>query len=441
MRVPISATIVSGADSRALAAQALQAIVGGESLRVAFATFSTKLSDARDRALLSALLHAGARWWLRFDRALDGLLQEPLRARQPQVHALLVLGLVQLEVLRLPEYAAVAATVDATRSLGKPKFASLVNAVLRRWLREREIRNARLDSDAFTRSAHPRWLLEALHADWPAHDAAILAGNNAEAPLTLRVNRRRSERSIYLQRLLASGVAASGSDTLPDALILDESTDITMLPGYVQGDFSVQDCAAQLAVELLEAAPGMRVLDACAAPGGKSAHILERADVDLLALDSDARRLARVRSNLQRLGLSATLLQADATDTQTWWDGHLFDRILLDVPCSATGVIRRQPDIKLHRRATDIAALAANQARLLDALWPLLKRGGRLVYATCSVLAAENGAQIAAFLARHDDATACPILPAWHAAGAGRQNLPGEGGMDGFFYAVVEKRT
>jgi len=432
---------VSGADSRALAAQALQAIVAGESLRAAFATFSTKLSDSRDRALLSALLHAGARWWLRFDSALGALLQQPLRARESQVHALLVLGLVQLEILRLPEYAAVAATVEAARALGKPKFANLVNAVLRRWLRERATRNARLDSDVVARSAHPRWMLDAFDADWPGHGAAIVAANNAEAPLTLRVNRRRIGRLAYGERLLARGVAASTPDALQDALILDESTDITALPGFAAGDFSVQDGAAQLAAELLDAGSGMRVLDACAAPGGKSAHILERAEVELLALDSDARRLARVRSNLQRLGLSATLRQADATDPPTWWDGSPFDRILLDVPCSATGVIRRQPDIKLHRRATDIAALAANQARLLDALWPLLKPGGRLVYATCSVLAAENGAQIAAFLARHDAAAARPVLPAWHAAGAGRQNLPGEGGMDGFFYAVVEKRT
>lgn len=429
------------ADPRAVAAQGLHAIVAGESLRGVFARLSAKLSDARDRALLSALLHAGARWWLRFDIALDALLQQPLRTREPQVHALLVLGLVQLEILGLPSYAAVAATVDAARALGKPKLANLVNAVLRRWLRERDTRSAALDRDALARSAHPRWLLDAFGADWPACRDAILDANNAEAPLTLRVNRRRAERTAYLQRLLDDGIAASASDTLPDALTLDESTDVSALPGYADGAFSVQDGAAQLAAELLGARDGMRVLDACAAPGGKSAHILERADVDLLALDSDARRLARVRTNLDRLGLSATLCQGDASVVQNWWDGRLFERILLDVPCSATGVIRRQPDIKLHRRASDIAALAAGQTRLLDALWPLLNSGGRLVYATCSLLAAENGAQIAAFLARHADAHPCPVLPAWHAAGAGRQNLPGESGMDGFFYAVVEKRA
>ena len=428
-------------DARALAAQALHAIVAGESLRAAFAAFSTKLSDSRDRALLSALLHAGARWWLRFDAALDTLLAQPVRVREPHVHALLVLGLVQLEILRLPPYAAVAATVDATRALGRPKFAGLVNAVLRRWLRETDARNAQLDSDPLTRSAHPHWMLDAFARDWPAQRETILAGNNAEAPLTLRVNRRNSKRADYVQQLLGSDVVASAPPGLPDALLLAESTDVTALPGYAQGAFSVQDGAAQLTADLLDAGDGTRVLDACAAPGGKSAHILERANVELLALDSDARRLARVGANLQRLGLSATLRQGDAAQPRDWWDGRPYDRILLDAPCSATGVIRRQPDIKLHRRASDVGVLVATQARLLDALWPLLKSGGRLVYATCSLLAAENSRQIEAFLARHVDASPSDFLPAWHAAGVGRQNLPGENGMDGFFYAIVEKRS
>jgi len=415
--------------------------VRGASLRATFAAFSTKLHDARDRALLSALLHAGARWWLRFDAALDTLLEQPLRAREPRVHALLVLGLVQIEVLRLADYAAVAATVEAARALGRPKFANLVNAVLRRWLREREPRVAALEREPTTRTAHPSWLIEAIATDWPTQCANILAANNIEAPLTLRVNRRRITRNAYAQRLLDAGVASSAHDTLPDAIVLDGGADVTTLPGYAEGWFSVQDGAAQAAAELLDAASGMRVLDACAAPGGKSAHILERSDVDLLALDRDAKRLVPLRANLERLGLRADVRVGDAAAPQAWWDGHPYDRILLDAPCSATGVIRRQPDIKLHRRAGDIGALVTTQAALLDALWPLLKAGGRLVYATCSVLAAENGAQISAFLRRHADAQATPVLPSWHRAGSGAQNLPGERGMDGFFYAVVEKRN
>ncbi|MGH8090589.1 MAG: 16S rRNA (cytosine(967)-C(5))-methyltransferase RsmB [Rudaea sp.] len=428
-------------DPRALAAQALAGVVAGQSLRAAFTALSTKLHDARDRALLSSLLHEGARWWLRFDAALGALLERPLRERESDIHALLVLGLVQLEIMGLSDYAAVAATVEATRALRKPAFAGLVNAVLRRWLRERETRRVELDRDAVTRTAHPHWLIEKFDADWPDQAEAILAANNAPAPLWLRVNRRRGARADFAAQLAEQGVVCHAPEDAPDALILDASRDVTSLPGYSQGRFSVQDGAAQQAVRLLDLHDGQRVLDACAAPGGKSAHILETADVELTALDSDARRLPRLRENLTRLGLSAEVRVGDAADPRGWWDGRPFDRILVDAPCSATGIIRRQPDVKLHRRAADIPALAAMQSRLLQALWPLLRSGGRLVYATCSVLADENARRIEAFVSARADAQ--PMVPplSWHAAGAGVQNLPGESGMDGFFYAVLEKRN
>ncbi len=431
----------AGAEVRAVAAQALQRIAAGQSLRAEFAAFSTRLPDARDRALLSALLHAGARWWLRYAVAVDRLLERPLPAREAPLRALLVLGLVQLEALQLPGYAAVAATVDAARALGKPKFAGLVNALLRRWLRERDSMNALLDADVATRTAHPRWLLDALAADWPDASTAIADANNAQAPLWLRVNRRRGSRDAFLQVLAAAGVDAQASTLLPDGLLLERSLDVTTLPGFADGLFSVQDGAAQYAAGLLDLQDGQRVLDACAAPGGKSAHILEQADVRLLALDSDERRLPRIAANLARLGLRADLHSGDAARPKSWWDGTPFDRILIDAPCSATGIIRRQPDVKLHRRASDIAPLAGTQTRLLDALWPLLAPGGRLVYATCSVLDAENGGRIERFRARHADARLEPAaLHGWHAArGGGAQNLPGESGMDGFYYAVLEK--
>jgi len=431
----VSATV----DPRALAAQALADVVAGQSLRAAFAAFSTKLHDPRDRALLSSLLHEGARWWLRYDAALGGMLEQPLRQRDATIRALLVLGLVQLDILGLPEYAAVAATVDAARALRRPQLAGLVNAVLRRWLRERDERNAALDRDATTRSAHPQWLIDALAADWPREIDAILAANNTAAPLWLRVNRRNTTRAELAARLRDAGVESTMPAHLPDALELAESRDVTVLPGYVDGGFSVQDGAAQFAAALLDLHNGQRVLDACAAPGGKSAHILETANVDLLALDRDAARLPRLRENLSRLALNAQVRVGDAGDPAPWWDGRQFDRILLDAPCSATGIIRRQPDIKLHRRPADIAALVATQSRLLDALWPLLKPGGRLVYATCSVLAAENARQIAALLQRQPQARSLSATLAWLGAGAGEQNLPGKGGMDGFFYAIVEK--
>jgi 16S rRNA (cytosine967-C5)-methyltransferase len=431
---------VSQTNPRALAAQALSRIVDdGVSLRVAFAAFSTKLNDARDRALLSALLHAGARWWHRFDAALEGLLEHSLHERESQVHALLLLGLVQLEILGLPEYAAVAATVEATRALGKAKFANLANAILRRWLRERDARNAALDADIATRSAHPQWLIQAITTDWPGHAEAILTANNAQAPLWLRVNGRRAACAELAARFAVEGIATETVAALPHALVLAQSLDVTRLPGYDEGWFSVQDGAAQRAAELLDARDGMRVLDACAAPGGKAAHILENADVNLLALDRDPQRLPRMQDNLARLGLRAEARVGDAGDPSSWWDGRPFQRILLDAPCSATGIIRRQPDVKLHRRATDIGALAQQQARLLDALWPMLAPGGRLVYATCSLLVAENAAAIGGFLARHAGAKVQAPAIGWHPAGAGVQNLPGEGGMDGFFYAIVDK--
>ena len=429
----------AAADPRAFAAQALADVVAGQSLRAAFAAFSTKLHDVRDRALLSSLLHEGARWWLRYDTALDGLLEQPLRERDAAIHALLVLGLVQLEVLGLPEYAAVAATVDAARALRKPQLAGLVNAVLRRWLRERAVRNAALDRVAPTRSAHPQWLIDALAADWPREIDAILAANNTAAPLWLRVNRRRTTRTELAARLRDAGIESTLPAPLPEALVLAQSRDVTALPGYADGAFSVQDGAAQFAAALLDLHAGQRVLDACAAPGGKSAHILETAAVDLLALDRDAARLPRLRENLSRLGLKAEVRSGDGGNPAKWWNGDPFDRILFDAPCSATGIIRRQPDIKLHRRAVDIDALAATQSRLLDALWPLLKPGGRLVYATCSMLAAENARQIEAFLQRQPQGRLLPPQLGWHDTGAGEQNLPGMGGMDGFFYAIVEK--
>jgi 16S rRNA (cytosine967-C5)-methyltransferase len=255
------------------------------------------------------------------------------------------------------------------------------------------------------------------------------------------VNRRRISRDDLAAKFADVGTSTESPQASVDALVLAHSMDVTRLPGYAEGLFSVQDGAAQLASGLLDLRDGMHVLDACAAPGGKAAHILECVDVDLLALDRDPQRLPRLHENFARLGLRADVRAGDAGNPGAWWNGRQFDRILLDAPCSATGVIRRQPDIKLHRRVTDISTLAAEQARLLESLWPVLVPGGRLVYATCSLLAEENGGQIARFLSQHADAEPQPVPIGWHAAGEGAQNLPGEGGMDGFFYAIVEKRN
>ena len=429
-------------DTRAEAARALADIaLRGASLREAMERHAPKLPDPRDRALLMALVSDGARWWPRFDAALDRLLDRPLRRKEPAVHALLVLGLVQLEVLELADYAAVAATVEAVRALKRPQLAGLVNAVLRRWQRERATHLAALDARPETRHAHPRWLAEAIARDWPAQAEAVMTADNREPPLMLRANRRRTGRDALIERLRADGQTAEAHAWLADAIVLPHSTDVTRLPGFAEGLFAVQDGAAQIAADLADARDGQRALDACAAPGGKACHLLERADVALTALEFDAKRAKRIRENLARLHLQADVVVGDAGDPSRWWDGKPYQRILLDAPCSATGVLRRRPDVRLHRRADDIPVLVGQQRRILEALWPLLAPGGRLVYITCSLLRAENEAVVAPFLATHADAQAVPFtLPAGQAAAIGWQVLPGDGDLDGMYYAVLEKR-
>jgi len=428
-------------DTRALAAQALAEVaLRGASQRDATERYAPRLPDPRDRALFTALVSDGARWWLRFDAALDRLLEKPLRQKEPAVHALLVLGLVQLEILQLPDYAAVAATVQAARELQRPRMAGLVNAILRRWQRERTELLAALDAKPQTRHAHPAWLAKAIARDWPQQADAVMAADNVEPPLMLRANRRRSTREALLESLRAAGYTADPHPWLADGIVLPHSADVTRMPGFAEGHFAVQDGAAQAAADLAEVREGQRVLDACAAPGGKACHLLERATLELIALESDAGRARRISQNLDRLGLAAELVIGDAGQPDTWWDGRPFDRILIDAPCSATGVLRRRPDVRLHRRDSDIAALAAQQSRILQALWPLLAPGGRLVYVTCSLLKAENEAVVSALLASQPEARASAFaLPTGQAATVGWQILPGDGDLDGMYYAVLER--
>ena len=430
-------------DTRALAARSLAEIaMRGASLREVMERNAPKLRDPRDRALLMALLSEGARWWLRFDAAIDHLLEKSLRHKDPAIHALLVLGLVQLEILQLQDYAAVAATVEATRTLKRPQLAGLVNAVLRRWQRERENLIARLDAKPQTRHAHPEWLAKALASDWPAQADAVMAADNREPPLMLRVNRQHIERAALLAQFQAAGYEASLHPWLPDALVLPHSADITRMPGFENGAFAVQDGAAQVAADLADLKHGMRVLDACAAPGGKACHLLERARIDLTALEVDAKRGERIRQNLMRLRLDAKIVIGDAGAPAGWWKRQPFDRILIDAPCSATGVLRRRPDVRLHRRESDIAAMHEQQRRILSALWPLLAPGGRLIYITCSVLRAENEVIVGDLLAQQGDARVVPFtLPVGHAAKVGWQILPGDGDLDGMYYAVLEKQA
>jgi len=428
--------------ARAAALQALAQVLGeGRSSSRVLDAFTASL-EPRERALARELCLGVLRFAPRLERLLERLLTRPLRRRDADVRALLLLGLYQLLYTRIPDHAAVSETV-ALAEPGKPWAGGLVNAVLRRFQREREGLLAELARDPEGRWAHPAWLVAELEAAWPHDWTHILEANNARAPMTLRVNARRSTREAYLQRLERLGLGAHAAPHTEHGVVLHEPREAGALPGFAEGLVSVQDGAGQLAAALLDAPPGSHVLDACAAPGGKAAHLLERAPgpARVVCLDRDAERLGRLRQSLRRLGLDADAIATDATRPGDWWDGGAFDRILLDVPCTATGVIRRHPDIRLHRRPADVESLAAQQQRLLDAVWPLLARSGRLLYATCSVLPRENERQVEGFLGRHEDARVRRISAAWgRPLRCGRQILPGEDGMDGFYYALLEKR-
>ena len=427
-------------DARAQAARVLHAVIGArEPLDLALPVADARLPDPRDRALLRAIVRAALRHRFRYAAALTTLLNKPLPREQGLVHELLMVGLAQLDQGITPPYAAVDATVAAARVLKRPQFAGLVNAVLRR--APAALTEVAARDDAQIRFEHPRWLLERLQHDWPEHWPEIVAANNAMAPTWLRVHTPRARREQLQGWLAAHDFATTTYPPLTDALLLAESAPILSLPGYAEGAFAVQDGAAQYAVDVLDARPGQRVLDACAAPGGKTAHIAARTQgIELLALEVNPARIPRLNANLARMGVVCDVRCADAAAPETWWDGRHFDRILIDAPCSGTGVMRRHPDIRWLRRPQDVIAAIELQSRLLDALWPLLAPGGRLVYATCSVLSDENAHQLAAFLWRTPNACARDAVP--HAfgieSGAGRQNLPGREGMDGFFYAVLE---
>jgi 16S rRNA (cytosine967-C5)-methyltransferase len=349
-------------------------------------------------------------------------------------------GLHQLRSMRMPAHAAVAETVNAVGLLEAHWARGMVNAVLRRYQRERRALEDALPTDPVVRYSHPEWLVDALRADWPRVWKKVLLEDNEHAPMTLRVNRRHGSATEYAQRLPGAGLAGHRVPAAPDAVVLEEAAPVDQLPGFAEGHVSVQDASAQLAVELLDARDGQRVLDACAAPGGKAAHLLERCAADVVALDLDAQRLERVKETLARLKLAATVQAGDARVPSGWWDQRPFDRILLDAPCSGTGVIRRHPDIKFLRRRADIAKAAQLQLEMLHALFPLLAPGGVLVYSVCSTLAAEGRERVERFLERAPDARALPIAADWGEAHGPGRRLPPGGDFDGFFYARLARK-
>jgi 16S rRNA (cytosine967-C5)-methyltransferase len=450
-----AAQAVSPAEIRARAARIVSQVADqGRSLD---ALLPAAGGSAQERGLTRTLVYGTVRWHIRLIAVLAKLSSRPPADLDPELRALLLVGLFQLLHSDIAAHAAVAETVEATRALKQPKAAGFVNAILRRCQREtavitEAIESGELDRDGAVCTAHPHWFVQMLASDRPQTYRQILDANNAHPPMWLRVNRQHATAHEYVQRLSEAGQIAHLGSCSPEAVRLEVPTDVRNLPGFSQGHVSVQDAAAQLAAHLLAPQPGERVLDACAAPGGKTCHLLELEPQirELVALDISSQRLRKVEENLLRLNLQATLITGDASEPDTWWDGRAFNRILLDVPCSATGVMRRHPDIKLLRRAADIDDLAQRQAALLSAMWPLLAPGGRLLYASCSALRQENAAVVAAFLKAHADAQDCTAaelaarLPGADQlapyAGPGYAIPAGEAQMDGFYYACLDKR-
>jgi 16S rRNA (cytosine967-C5)-methyltransferase len=435
----------SAAEIRAAAARVVsQTIDRGRSL-------DEQLADSGEsgaaRGLKRSLCYGTLRWHFRLAAVLRALCDQPPERLVPELRALLEVGLFQLLSGEVAEHAAIAESVEAARALGFAKASGFVNAVLRRFQRERKAVLEAVDTDLAVRTAHPRWFVDALRREYPDACEAILAANNAHPPMWLRVNRMRTDVAACETDLRAQGWDVHRHPFASDALRIEPPVDVRSLPGFGEGRVSVQDAAAQLAVELLNPRPGERILDACAAPGGKTCHLLERVGgvADVTALDISPERLERVRDNLRRLGLAARVLAGDVGDPR-WWDGRPFDRVLLDVPCSATGVIRRHPDIKVLRRARDIPALARRQANLLQAAWGLVKPGGTLLYTTCSALRAEGEDVVAGFLSRTDDASdgASERSRGWPPAPAGTRPgyrvHAGAADMDGFYYACLTRR-
>ncbi|MDG3086732.1 16S rRNA (cytosine(967)-C(5))-methyltransferase RsmB [Vibrio hannami] len=421
---------------RAAAAKVLfQVVDQGQSLSSALPAAQQTIKP-RDHALLQEMCYGALRYLPRLESIAGKLMDKPLKGKKRVLHHLILVGIYQLSYMRIPAHAALSETVEATKALREPRLSGLLNGVLRNFQRNQEELEAFAVSHDAGKYGHPGWLLKILKSAYPDKWESIVEANNLKAPMWLRVNSQHNTRDEYLSLLEKEGIGATKHSEASDALKLDRPCDVKDLPGFEKGWVSVQDAAAQLSVDYLKPEDGELILDCCAAPGGKTVHILERTnDCKVVAIDSDNNRLKRVYENLKRLNLKAEVLCGDARTPDEWWKGEQFDRILLDAPCSATGVIRRHPDIKWLRRSDDIAALAQLQSEIIDAMWQQLKAGGTMVYATCSITPQENSEQVKAFLARTENAQLVDSDP----ENPGRQILPGDEDMDGFYYAVLRK--
>ena len=429
---------------RVAAAEVIAQVLRGRSLSALLPKYSQRV-DSNEQALLKELCFGTLRWYPQLQIILNSLIKKPLKEKERELQALLACGIYQLLYMRIAEHAAINETVAAATKLNRQWAKGLINAVLRNVQRQQQQILEQHRQDPVFQSAHPQWLIDRLKQSWPEAIAEqILVANNEHAPMTLRVNARRCSREDYLQQLTDAGIGAIATTHSDCGILLHSPREVTDLPGFAEGLVSVQDEAAQLAAQLLNLQAGHLVLDACCAPGGKSCHILEAEPnlQSLVAVDLEQKRLLRCEENLQRLGLEAQLIAADVGDTKQWWDKNSFDRILLDAPCSATGVIRRHPDIKLLRKGADIDKLADIQAHLLNKVWKTLRNGGILVYATCSVLPQENDLVVAQFLTKNNDASVLPIEANWGlATDYGRQLFPSANSGDGFYYARLQKNS
>lgn len=427
---------------RTLAAMVLTPLLQNKgSLNTLFPAIEKRCPE-KDRGLLRELCYGTMRHHAQLNCMIKLLQNRAFKFRDIDIKALVLIGIYQLQHTRIPPHAAISESVEACRDLDKEWAGKVVNAILRRFQREQEELEESLSSDESYCFNHPEWMIAKLKNNWPDHWQDILAANNEQAPLTLRVNQRHTDRESYLQQLepIIDAEKTSYSDI---GIRLASSMNVESLPGFEEGAFSVQDEAAQLAGQLLDLKPGQHVLDACAAPGGKLCHILE-IESDLAQVDAvelEERRAGRIEENLERLSLDANLIIADAS-TQTWWDGEQYDRILLDAPCSATGVIRRNPDIKYLRQAEDILETSKLQLSILENCWKMLKPGGKLVYATCSIFPQENERLVKRFISQSEDALHIEIDAPWGILREhGRQLFPQIGGHDGFYYALLEKQS
>ena len=432
-------------DARALSARIVATVLEKKThLDQVLSANAGHIKDAREKALIQELCYGTLRWYFRLDAILSRLVNKPLKSKDLDIKALLLCGLYQLLFLRTPDHAAVSATVEATKTLNKSWATQLVNAVLRRFLREREAMEQEILESPVPCYAHPDWFIARVKNQWPEFWQTILETNNQYPPLHLRVNRLRETRDGYINRLRDSGINASPARFAESGILVHEPVPAETLPGFASGHITIQDFGAQLVTTLLNPSKGMRVLDACAAPGGKTGHIIEICPeiTELVAVESDINRVKLLENTQSRLGFAATIINADVTQPDVWWDGQLFDRILIDAPCSASGVVQRHPDIKYIRTPEQIAKLLPVQQCMLESLWPLLKSGGILLYITCSVFTEENDEQIKMFCNHHENVKISPVAVDWGLPTRyGRQTLPGHDEAGGFYCSILMKTS